>query len=410
MASFYGGKQGVSYHIVERYDSVQAMVQAFNGGGSYTNVNYGQYVIIDTQSKSNPQNGLLYRRGFQYEVEYNEDVTNPGGGAIYIGQIVGPSGPNSEIQIVTWGSQSTGASVSTSYQGMAGIIPGIEIEEREVEGETQEIATFNDNIISKVVNIIDSDENIIAAELSFQIPYPVIRLSAQQVVLPANGSSTVVHSYFDSDGTITTSSWQASENNLIHSAGSSTHPFYLDYQIAVPKGQPGVKGIVSVGDNLYVQYSDGVEPSMGSPTTLENFSGEWYLFATSQGAYHVYGALSTYDLVHNYSTGFSGAAAGWVAQVGADQESKLYAYDYIGAGITPGSNATPASNPPSSAGYLENTYWKQVFDYGQTFTPYKFLATTTTTGDVTTTAEFAGLNIGGIIFRADTSHNEEFGS
>ena len=54
MASFYGGKQGITYNIVARYDSVADMVSAFSQGGTYTTVNYGEYVIIDTNSKNDP--------------------------------------------------------------------------------------------------------------------------------------------------------------------------------------------------------------------------------------------------------------------------------------------------------------------------------------------------------------------
>jgi len=41
MNSFYGGKQGRTYHIVERYNSVHDMVSAFQQGGAYTKANYG---------------------------------------------------------------------------------------------------------------------------------------------------------------------------------------------------------------------------------------------------------------------------------------------------------------------------------------------------------------------------------
>ncbi len=75
MSSFYGGKQGRTYNIVQRYDSVTAMVEAFSGGGAYTDANYGQYVLIDTvlnSGRSNQENGLLYRRGF----DYNDSPSN----------------------------------------------------------------------------------------------------------------------------------------------------------------------------------------------------------------------------------------------------------------------------------------------------------------------------------------------
>ena len=126
MSSFYGGKQGRTYHIVQRYDSVADMVDAFSGGGAYTKANYGQYVIIDTVlnegRSSSLENGLLYRRGFDYndsgygpkpiktasmtDQEFHEQwvkwVQNPGAGAIYVGQIVGPEGRTPELSIQHW--------------------------------------------------------------------------------------------------------------------------------------------------------------------------------------------------------------------------------------------------------------------------------------------------------------------
>lgn len=159
--SFYGGKPGVSYRIVEHFDSIYDMVLNFQQGGSYNKVNYGEYVIIDTivnnNQKNNPENGIIYRRGLDYTEVFNpndldyinenhsvarEDlenseeenpsrryysisldidnneiitfnselyrsnfqafVTNPGGGAEYIGQIVGPEGDSPELSILDW--------------------------------------------------------------------------------------------------------------------------------------------------------------------------------------------------------------------------------------------------------------------------------------------------------------------
>lgn len=390
MASFYGGKQGITYHIVERYDSIASMVQEFNKGGAYTDVNYGQYVIIDTLSKSDETNGCLYRRGFQYNQIIDEPTKqHPGGGAIYIGQIVGPKGDNSQIQIVDWeADQPSSSDISSISQGVIGLIPGII-----TEGTA---ATFNDDIISKIINIRDEYGNITEAQLRFQTPYPVIRITAQQVNVSDGAQTTVAHSYFNTSGVLSTEIWTASATNVFHSVIDENHPFYIDYQIAVPKGDPGVKQITSVGDNLYVQYSDGVIPSSGTATTLEGKEGSWYLFATSQGAYHIYGDLTTTDLIDTYGTGFTGAAAGWVAQVG----TKLYAYDYIGA------NANPPITPTAQAGYLPPTFWKKVFDYEQALNPFNFLATTTSTEAIESVDAFKNLSNGGIIFRAYTNHNE----
>ena len=160
------------------------MVNEFSKGGAYTEVNYGQYVIIDTilneNHRNDSANGILYRRGFDYnqevagerpdrnsdefyDIEYgtetiivwvdetesvedpetgeihyvpiidqdgnpvqrqeeqviqiitgekfNNDkwaaawrnyITNPGAGAIYVGQIVGPEGNSPQLQAASW--------------------------------------------------------------------------------------------------------------------------------------------------------------------------------------------------------------------------------------------------------------------------------------------------------------------
>ena len=154
--SMYGGKPGTTYRLVAHYDSIKEMVDAFQKGGSYNTVNYGEYVIIDTIANKNhynsPQNGIIYRRGLNYlepfnpnnlnvnsdysiekndkdssgveryydittdkdgntnkvfnankfRLAFNEFVTNPGGGAEYIGQIVGPQGAATELSVVDW--------------------------------------------------------------------------------------------------------------------------------------------------------------------------------------------------------------------------------------------------------------------------------------------------------------------
>ena len=172
--SFYGGKQGRTYHLVEHFEAInlndyfeqynsensyavgdkiriqlpseseekyykviqaievgetnlsskltestwKGMCQQFAKGGQYTKVLYGQYVIIDTKTKADPSNGIIYRRGFDYQAtgesapgqghwkqgdsQFEKYIANPGNGAMYIGQIVGPtgSGPNVEATIV----------------------------------------------------------------------------------------------------------------------------------------------------------------------------------------------------------------------------------------------------------------------------------------------------------------------
>lgn len=110
MDSFYGGRQGRTYNIVARFPSISAMTSAF-AQSTYTAVNFGQYVMIDTINKSNGENpdwtsfenGAIYRRGFDITAEATDPITDPGNGAIYVGQI--PSGvPGDTIKSISFNS------------------------------------------------------------------------------------------------------------------------------------------------------------------------------------------------------------------------------------------------------------------------------------------------------------------
>ena len=68
--SFYGGKEGRTYHLVARFDSIQKMVAAFQQGGGYTGASYHEYVIIDTPNKASRENGIIYRRGLNYQQNF----------------------------------------------------------------------------------------------------------------------------------------------------------------------------------------------------------------------------------------------------------------------------------------------------------------------------------------------------
>lgn len=71
------------------------MIECFKQGGDTIDiVNYGEYVIIDTLLKNDPDNGKVYRRGMNFD--YNAE-TNPLAGAECIGKICGPQGENPEL-------------------------------------------------------------------------------------------------------------------------------------------------------------------------------------------------------------------------------------------------------------------------------------------------------------------------
>ena len=105
MDSFYGGKQGISFVIKDKFESVGDMEWCFSYGyyrklendqwindeeRPYTNsVWYGEYCIIDTPNKNNIENGRVYRRTANHTPKVGSNDTNH---AEYVGQIVGPAG------------------------------------------------------------------------------------------------------------------------------------------------------------------------------------------------------------------------------------------------------------------------------------------------------------------------------
>ena len=348
MSSFYGGKQGRTYHIVQRYDcvylneslynivqdtsnlkvgdyykdngtvyrvletdplktkAIKGMVNQFQKGGAYTDANYGQYVLIDTvltTGKSDPQNGLLYRRGFDYlqtikesmplksDSAFNENnifhqqlyqaawinwVEHPGAGAIYVGQIVGPEGKATSVEVQTWNDFLTQLASTSGGFGTTSTIsmdsPGMWYENQEYK--------YNDQINVGFVNLIDINGDITSAYIAFDIPHSVFNITAQSVDaygqdiltqqnIEGTSSSTyqiTASTYYDNNNNI---KWKY--NNLIKVQPNSTaHPFFHNYDIAVPNGIHGQ----NIND-LTIEPVENFNPS--AINGIDVFSGDKYL-------------------------------------------------------------------------------------------------------------------------------------
>jgi len=65
-SSFYGGRKGASFVIVKSYPDIPTMVAAFKQGTAYTIVNFDEYVLINAVNKNHPDNGKIFRRGYDY--------------------------------------------------------------------------------------------------------------------------------------------------------------------------------------------------------------------------------------------------------------------------------------------------------------------------------------------------------
>ena len=237
--SFYGGKRGAAFVIVEKFDSIETMRSNFASGGNYTTVKYDEYVIIDTENKNNPTNGMIFRRGYDIDlVESIYGVNYPTGGGIYCGQIVGPSGlaPTMEIgnineiknMIEQEGFEYRHSSGELTVTGNT-LIPG------------KQESTFNDSIKYACCSIRDAYNKDTIAYLGFTVPYQVTEWTAASVSAYTTGE-------------------------LVTRADDQSHPFYQKWSLKVPKG---IKG--DAFQNLrIIEANSSIEDYTGKATDIAN--------------------------------------------------------------------------------------------------------------------------------------------
>ena len=271
MSSFYGGKQGRTYNIIQRYDSIDDMCKAFADGGAYTKVNYGQYVIIDTtlQRRSNIENGALYRRGFDYlqtikpipkRENYPTDndfisaykvyIQHPGAGAIYVGKIVGPEGRTPQITLENWErfiGQQKGSSQdqNTVYGGKSTLALDCSSTVDQPSGRD------NDEIKIGYINVEDKNGNTYGAYLSAQVP----RLEI--------------------DATLDTNAYNSP--GVVQNPASTAHPFWYQWDFTVPSGKQGrsindikIEDTYDTGKGQYRLTSDVIINSKKTYYVLQN--------------------------------------------------------------------------------------------------------------------------------------------
>lgn len=223
--SFYGGKEGRSYHIVHKYSTIKQMVDAFKLGGQYTTVNFGEYVIIDTANKQDPTNGCLYRRGFDYLQSINETYTDkeqPGAGAIYIGQIVGPSGRGPNVI----------AEVNNSLPSTASLTVASTVTGEDAAGNIEQVTlTFSFPKLQIIPNEITSSAYAAATvtENAASTNYPYKYLLDFRIPAGKHGNDASI-SFNNDDSTnqyfeINTKSYQSSSEGSI--IASSTIPYRI---------------------------------------------------------------------------------------------------------------------------------------------------------------------------------------
>ncbi len=210
--SFYGGRRGAAFVITEHFASIKGMIEKFSKGNNYTLVNYDEYVIIDTENKNDPDNGKIFRRGYNYQDKM--------GGAQYVGQIVGPSGLAPKVEM-------------TTIDKVKGIAEEEGFEYRRSEGEyapTQNLLpgkigdTFNDSIKWACCSVRDKNNKDTTAYVGFTFPYTVIEYTAKTVDPYYNRNNETADFI---------------NENLVKRIDDGKHPFFEKWDISIPKGIHG---------------------------------------------------------------------------------------------------------------------------------------------------------------------------
>lgn len=218
----------------------EGMKQCFEKGGASTSeVNYGEYVIIDTivnlGETDNPDNGKVYRRGMNFDSEL--------GGAEYVGQITGPKGNAPELAMTTVEDISTRPYHQiqeydmTTGDAQDGIVPG-----KYINGSTG-ITEYNDEITYGWATIKDRNGNIFGSYIGFTFPYlipewntasrsPYYQLG-DNIPMGKNVGDLIDNNY---DLLIDNGAGTADRDP---SHGDTGHAFYRRWKLSVPKGVKG---------------------------------------------------------------------------------------------------------------------------------------------------------------------------
>ena len=242
--SFYSGKPGISFKLSGYFKSIDDMVQAFKRGDSYRDVFYGEYCLISTVNLNDKDNGKLYKRGLDY--------TNDMGGAIFCGNIVGPSSGVPFLQLNTIKEVKDRATEAlpedwyrvypTGYElDKDGHISGYKVNtDKGEEGKPmatfpfsqahdvslvpgkKDDGTFNDGIEWAWCNVRRPDDNHDSwVYIGFTIPYPVFE------------TDTHVVSQYNASG-----NYQA-DTTTVKRTDDKKHPFFTSWDFGIPKGIKG---------------------------------------------------------------------------------------------------------------------------------------------------------------------------
>lgn len=227
---FYGGIQGTPFVMKKNFASIQDMIDTFKQGDAYTDVKYGEYVIIDTADKGNDDNGKIYRRGNTYA-----DQT---GGAQYICQIKGAGGASPHLLLSTIADiNQIKAQGNVSFSGQGeysytenNLVPG-------KDGDT-----YNDSITWAYCSVTMPEGGEVVSYIGFAFPYTVIDYEVESVPFNYEGA-------------------------LSERLDTKDHPFYEKWKLRVPRG---AKGDTIDNVRVIIPTSDNVENYSGKDDDISN--------------------------------------------------------------------------------------------------------------------------------------------
>lgn len=263
MYSFYGGKQGAPFVIVKSFPSVSTMIEAFQQGYSYTEVGFDEYVLINTEDKNSPDNGALYRRGYNFSEEIKEtdeqgnEISKPTGGAIYIGTIVGPEGSPTLLELAPYddvieknNNQLNEGDVKVFAQG------SFNLTNRDlVAGNT------TDEILWASYCIRNNEDDDVNTILGFKVPYTVFDFNIE----------------IEEDSTKAATAEKEEEIDEITNE-VKIHPFYEQWKLTLPRGFRG-----SSIDNLRVIEANSEDVIYEDESKKENDDRKiWVYDVTTQ--------------------------------------------------------------------------------------------------------------------------------
>lgn len=216
------------------------MINQFKKGPDYTDVNFDEYVVIDTPDKGNDDNGKIYKRGYNYQDEL--------GGAQYICQIKGAGGASPHLLLTTIKDiEQMQAQEDSSFSGKGeysyinnNLVPG-----------KNEDGTFNDSIKWAYCSVKNKDGMDTISYIGFTFPFSIIDYEAESVD-PYYNRDNETSNFINTD--------------LIERIDDKSHPFYEKWKIKVPKGKKGD----SIQNFRVIEANDSVEQYDGQEDDIEN--------------------------------------------------------------------------------------------------------------------------------------------